>query len=32
VLAVVVTSGIVSPNDAIDVQLPTGAHRPMEFI
>jgi hypothetical protein len=28
----VVASGIVSPNDAIDVQLPTGAHRAMEFI
>ena len=32
VLATVVTSGTVSPNDAIDVQLPTGTHRPMEFI
>jgi MOSC domain-containing protein YiiM len=32
VLAVVVASGMVSPNDVIDVQLPTGAHRPMEFI
>ena len=32
VLAVVVASGTVSPNDVIDVQLPTGAHRPMEFI
>jgi MOSC domain-containing protein YiiM len=32
VLAVVVASGIVSPNDVIDVQLPTGAHRAMEFI
>ena len=32
VLAIVVSSGTVSPNDVIDVQLPTGAHRPMEFI
>jgi MOSC domain-containing protein YiiM len=32
VLAVVVSSGTVSPNDVIDVQLPTGTHRPMEFI
>jgi len=28
----VVASGVVSPNDAIDVQLPTGAHRTMDFI
>ena len=32
VLAIVVSSGTVSPNDVIDVQLPTGAHRPMVFI
>ena len=32
VLAAVVTSGTVSPHDSIDVQLPTGTHRPMEFI
>jgi hypothetical protein len=32
VLAVVVATGIISPNDVIDVQLPTGTHRPMEFI
>lgn len=32
VLGVVIASGAVSPHDSIDVRLPTGAHRPMEFI
>ncbi len=32
VLAIVVASGVVSPNDSIEVQLPAGAHRAMEFI
>ena len=32
VLGVVTASGAVSPQDSIEVKLPTGVHRPMEFI
>ena len=32
VLGVVIASGIVAPQDSITVQLPTSAHRPMDFI
>jgi MOSC domain-containing protein YiiM len=32
VLGVVIASGAVSPQDSIEVKLPTGVHRPMDFI